>query len=56
MKIIVLDFTSGKVFVESVPVELQGKDGSEILTALDYDESNCQYMITSEENFIEYVN
>ena len=53
--IIVLDFTSAKVFVEKIPKKLQGLQGDEILEALDYDEGNCQYMIVDGDIDIEYV-
>lgn len=54
MKLIVLNFVLGKVFVHSV--EKTDLEGAELLASLGYRESDCQYMLTEEVDFIEFVN
>jgi len=55
-KIIILDFTTGKVFIRSIAKENEDLDAEEIVSLLE-DEleiraSDCQYMITAEELII----
>lgn len=56
MKIIILDFRTGKVFIRSIAKEDTKLEAEELVIALedelDIKESDCQYMTTAEELII----
>lgn len=56
MKIIILDFTNGKVYIRSITKEDTKLEASEIVVALEDElgirESDCQYMTTADELII----
>lgn len=56
MKLIVLNFVLGKVFVHNLTKAEYDLDGDELLELFNYRESDCQYMVTTQADFIEYIN
>ena len=44
MKVIVLNYSNGEVYIENVPKELENLDGEDIITRMGYDIDNCSCM------------
>lgn len=55
-RIVILDFTRGKVFIEFVPMSMIEADANEIVISLEsklgIKESECQYMVVNDDDFI----
>ena len=44
MKVIVLNYSNGEVYIENVPKELENLDGEDIIMRMGYDIDNCSWM------------
>lgn len=52
-KLVVLDFTDGKVHIDHIPTEYNELEADEIVDAMGYDLSNVEYMVIENDLEIE---
>lgn len=48
MRVIVLNYSNGEVYIEHVPKDLEDLEGDEIITRMGYDIDNCSWMFSDD--------